>query len=222
MARLLLVRMEDPRRVRRRRRWALVVLALVLAAVWLVGAAMMSPRAPEPLPALAPPAAQGRITYPSGHLPRLPLPNGESRTVRSLLDIGKPMQFGEFVWNDAGVPSGPVWIRVDLALQVLSVFRAGHEIGSAVILYGADGKPTPTGVYTILERSRQHRSNLYDAQMPYMLRLTPDGVAIHASTVRPSAATHGCIGVPPEFARLLFEQARRGDRVAILSGADTR
>ena len=61
-----------------------------------------------------------------------------------------------------------------------------------------------------------NRSTLYDADMPYMLRLTTDGVAIHASNVRAGAATHGCIGIPPEFAKLLFEQVRRGDLVAIL------
>lgn len=202
--------------MRRRRRRAVAALAVLLGAVWLTGAAMLAPSDPVALPVSTIPAAHGRISYPPGHLPVLELPDGERRQIRSLLDIGRPMQFGEFVWNDAGVPVGPVWIRVDLGLQVLSVFRAGHEIGSAVILYGADVKPTPPGVYPILERARHHRSSLYDAPMPYMLRLTADGVAIHASNVRVASATHGCIGVPSEFARRLFDQARRGDRVAII------
>ncbi|WP_288417863.1 L,D-transpeptidase family protein [uncultured Novosphingobium sp.] len=165
---------------------------------------------------VSPPAASRRIIYPAARLPSLRLPNGERQTVRSLLDVQQPMRFGSYVWDDRGVPQGPVWMRVDLGLQTISVFRAGHEIGSAVILYGADRKPTPPGVYPILARARHHRSNLYDAPMPYMLRLTGDGIAIHASNVRARAATHGCIGVPPEFARLLFAQARRGDRVAIV------
>lgn len=189
---------------------------MLLGTVWLAAAAMLAPSQPVPIPVAEIPASHGRINYPAGQRPFLKLPNGERRQISSLLDIGRPMQFGEFVWNDAGVPAGPVWIRVDLGLQVLSVFRAGHEIGSAVILYGADAKPTPPGVYPILERARHHRSTLYDAPMPYMLRLTPDGVAIHASQVRAAAATHGCIGVPAEFARRLFAEARRGDRVAII------
>ena len=45
-----------------------------------------------------------------------------------------------------------MWVRIDLTRQLLSVFRDGHEIGSAVILYGTDGKPTPTGSFTILEK----------------------------------------------------------------------
>lgn len=162
-------------------------------------------------------SSDGRISYPPGQYPILRLPDGERRVVRSLLNTAAPHAYGEYLWEDAGVPPGPVWVRVDLALQTISVFRAGHEIGSALILYGANSKPTPTGVYPVLAKAKQHRSSLYDAEMPYMLRLTGDGIAIHASEVRPSAATHGCIGVPLPFAQLLFAQVKRGDRVAIIA-----
>ncbi len=189
----------------------------LLAGVWTILAATFLPAEPQPLPAVGPPSASRRVVYPAGRYPVLTLPDGERRQVRSLLAIDRPLAFGGFVWDEAGVPAGPVWVRVDLGQQTLSVFRAGHEIGTAVILYGADGKPTPAGVYPVLEREREHRSTLYDAPMPYMLRLTHDGVAIHASNVRASAATHGCIGVPLAFAPRLFAQVRRGDRVAIIA-----
>jgi hypothetical protein len=162
-----------------------------------------------------------RVRYPAGRPAMLAWPNGERRAVRSLLNVTRPIAFGGYVWDEAGVPPGPVWVRVDLGRQTLSVFRAGHEIGTALILYGADAKPTPPGVYPVLARAERHRSTLYDAAMPYMLRLTPDGIAIHASTVRAAAATHGCIGVPHAFARRLFAQVRRGDRVVIV-GAEMR
>jgi len=125
------------------------------------------------------------------------------------------MSYGDFVWDDEGVPPGTVSVRVDIAAQTLSVFRGGHEIGTAVILYGANEKPTPAGTFTILEKRKDHFSNLYHAPMPYMLRLTNDGIAIHGSEVREGAATHGCVGVPLEFARLLFEQVRIGDQVSL-------
>jgi lipoprotein-anchoring transpeptidase ErfK/SrfK len=96
------------------------------------------------------------------------------------------------------------------------VFRGGHEIGTAVALYGADSKRTPVGEFPIQWKGKDHRSSLYDAPMPYTLRLTGDGVAIHGSDVRWGAATHGCIGVPSEFARRLFAEAKIGDRVVIL------
>lgn len=157
-----------------------------------------------------------RISYPADHYPVLTLPNGERRPVRSMLNEQRPMRFGDYLWNDAGVPKGPVWVRIDLTRQTLSLFRAGHEIGSAVILFGTDGKPTPLGIFPVLAKAKAHRSSLYDAEMPFMLRLTGDGVAVHASNVREGSATHGCIGVPIDFASLLYDQMQLGDRVVIV------
>src|SRR5438045_5700254 len=94
------------------------------------------------------------------------------------------MSYGQFVWNDRGIPQGPVWIRVDLRAQLMSVFRSGHEIGTSVILYGADGLPTPTGRFPILARLRDHRSIPYDhAPIPYTLRLTRHAGASHRHNV---------------------------------------
>ena len=134
------------------------------------------------------------------------------------LTVGRQLLHGEYVWNDAGVPPGRVTILVDLAAQTLSVFRGGQEIGRAVILYGTDEQPTPTGSFTILEKDADHESSIYDARMPFMLRLTRDGVAIHGSNVRYGWASRGCVGVPEEFAEMLFAQARVGDRVTIVAG----
>lgn len=160
-----------------------------------------------------------RLFYPATSFPVLTLPGGRTETIRSVLNIKEKMQFGESVWDDANVPQGPVWIRVDLTHQLLSVFRAGHEIGTAVVLYGAADKQSPVGTFPILQKAEDYHSRTYDAPMPFMLRLTADGVAIHGSQVRPSAATHGCIGVPTEFARQLFGQAKLGDLVVIVKPA---
>ena len=143
--------------------------------------------------------------------------HGLDRDVQSILNVRKRMQFGDFIWNDRNVPKGTVWVRVDLKSQILSVFRAGHEIGTAVILYGAEEKETPAGTFPVLAKIRDHRSATYDnAPMPYTLRLTGDGVAIHGSNVRWGAATHGCIGVPVEFAAKLFDEVKKGDHVVIV------
>jgi lipoprotein-anchoring transpeptidase ErfK/SrfK len=128
------------------------------------------------------------------------------------------MSYGDFRWNERGVPRGRLWVRVDLKAQLLSVFRAGHEIGTAVILYGGDGVATPAGKFPILAKLKDHRSATYDAPMPYTLRLTRDGVSIHASNVRWGYATHGCIGVPEAFAAKLFAAASVGDEVSVVSG----
>ena len=175
----------------------------------------------EPSPPAPPPERQSgaRLWYPSGSYPSLALPGGREETVRSILNIQSAMKFGDFVWDDKGIPDGPLWVRADLDRQIISVFRNGHEIGTAVILYGADSKPTPAGVFPVLEKSADYHSRTYDAPMPFTLRLTADGVAIHGSDVRERFATHGCIGVPLEFARRLFEQTRVGDDVFILKTA---
>ena len=125
------------------------------------------------------------------------------------------MRFGQSVWDDTGQSGGLIWLRVDLKRQLLSVFRNGDEIGSSVIIYGADGKPTPRGTFHVMAMLMDHRSTLYDATMPYTLRLTKDGVAIHGSDVRVNAATHGCIGVPTDFAARRFSVAHLGDTVQV-------
>jgi hypothetical protein len=163
------------------------------------------------------PRPDSRIWYSARAYPQIPLPGGRRQIVRSVLNITKPMHFGSFVWDDAHVPKGPILVRIDLAQQTLSVFREGHEIGFTVILYGAGTKPTPTGSFNILEKRAKYYSHSYDAAMPYMLRLTKDGVAIHGSDVRQGWATHGCIGVPLGFARSLFAATSKGDLVIILA-----
>ena len=135
-----------------------------------------------------------------------------------MLQVDRQLYYGDYVWNDEGVPPGRITVRVDLSAETMSVFRSGREIGRAMILYGTDEQPTPTGTFPILQKDADHESNIYDAAMPYMLRLTNDGVAIHASNVQYGRASRGCVGIPHDFAALLFEQARIGDRVTIVRG----
>ncbi len=143
----------------------------------------------------------------------------DSFRVKRVLQIDGPFRHGDYLWDDKNIPAGPVVITVDLKAQTLSVFRAGYEIGTAVILYGATDKPSPLGVFPISEKDADHYSSTYNnAPMPYMLRLTSDGVAIHGSDVKWGSATHGCIGVPTAFARKLFSVAQLGDPVIITDG----
>ncbi len=138
--------------------------------------------------------------------------------LRRVLKLDKPLRHGDYVWDDKDVPPGPIIITVDTAAETLSIFRGGYEIGTAAILYGSNSTPTPLGTFPITQKDADHVSNIYDAPMPYMQRLTNDGVAIHGSEVSWDAATHGCIGVPVAFAKLLFGQTRIGDRVIVTRG----
>ena len=200
---------------------------LGLAVAALAAAALCAGRVPaEAAPAAAvarapPSAAQAprRIWYRGPDVPAIAFPGGRRQPIRSLLNVPHAMAFGDYVWDEDGVPPGPLWVRIDIGAQLISVFRGEHEIGTAVILYGGMGKPTPVGAFHILQKAKDYQSRTYDAPMPFMLRLTSDGVAIHASNVRPGWATHGCIGVPMDFAKRLFAAARLGDTVLITSDA---
>jgi lipoprotein-anchoring transpeptidase ErfK/SrfK len=160
-----------------------------------------------------------RIRFQPRELPLINLGAGQEREIGSVLNVPQAMRYGEYVWDDDGVPAGKPWILVDLKAQTLSVFRGRDEIGTAVTLYGVDDKPTPIGRFTVLAKLKDHWSSLYDAPMPYTLRLTGDGVAIHGSDVRDGAGTHGCLGIPLEFASLVFGQVPVGSEVVILEDA---
>ena len=182
---------------------------------------------PEPKPAIAEiskPAWAGneRRFLTAAQLFQARAQGAIDRDIQSILNVRKRMHYGDFIWNDRNVPKGIVWVRVDLKSQIISVFRGGHEIGTAVIVYGADEKETPDGVFPVLAKIKDHKSATYDgAPMPYTLRLTQDGVAIHGSDVRWGRATHGCVGIPLPFAEKLFQQVGKGDQVLIISDKHT-
>lgn len=184
-----------------------------------------APAAAVPAPVQAPAPAQRLAGTAPASVPPPPaqsvsaLSQLDRYRVKRVLKIDGPLRHGDYVWDDRDVPDGPVFITVDMKAQTLSVFRAGYEIGVAVILYGATDKPTPLGVFPITEKDADHFSNLYDnAPMPYALRLTNDGVFIHGSDVKWGRATHGCIGVPTPFAKKLFGVAKIGDPVIMTDG----
>ena len=148
-------------------------------------------------------------------------PAPEPFVIKRILPIEGPIRYGEWHWNEAGAPAdGPLVITVDLEARVMSVFRDGYEIGATAVLLGTDEHPTPLGVFPILSKERHNVSEKYgNAPMPWTLRLTHDGVAIHGgSTVERGWASHGCIGTPDGFGSKLYASASKGDRVIITDG----
>ena len=173
-------------------------------------------------PARAPAAAEARAVAASVIAASAPAPAAADPNfvVRRILDIPGPLKMGEHHWDESGAPAdGPIVITVDLEAQVLSIFRGGYEIGAAAILYGRDDKPTPLGAFPITQKKAKHISNLYGSPMPYMMRMTDDGISIHGSdSVAPGFATHGCVAVPVAFAKKLFGAAKLGDVVIVTKG----
>ena len=143
-------------------------------------------------------------------------------TLKSILTIPEgPFRYGDWYWDESNAPAtGTLVVTVDLEARVISAFRDGHEIGTAVALLGTRKHPTPLGKFPILTKEKDNISEKYNnAPMPWTLRLTWDGIAIHGSPVINGYASHGCIGVPDEFAERLFAVAKRGDKVVITRGA---
>lgn len=127
---------------------------------------------------------------------------------------------GQFIWQPQRASTGPLEIVVSLGGQLAYVFRSGETIGIAAISSGTADRPTPTGRFKILQKLRFHRSNKYDdAPMPYMLRLTWSGVAMHAGQNPGYPASHGCIRLPSKFAAQLFAVAPVGSTVLVTDDA---
>ena len=144
-----------------------------------------------------------------------PEPKDETFVIKRILPITGPIKYGEWHWDDKDVPAGPLVVTVDLEARVLSVFRGGYEIGAAAVLLGTDEHPTPLGTFPILSKERHNVSEKYNnAPMPWTMRLTWDGVAIHGgATVENGYASHGCIGAPNDFVSKLYAIASKGDTV---------
>jgi len=141
----------------------------------------------------------------------------QERAVDGPIERLKP---GEFLWAPELAPEGPVTIVISLATQRAYTYRNGVPIGVSTVSTGKKGHSTPTGVFTILQKDVDHHSSKYDnAPMPFMQRLTWDGVALHGGVLPGYPASHGCVRLPLEFARHLFGITRKGMTVVITEAA---
>jgi len=124
---------------------------------------------------------------------------------------------GEFVWNPGVAPDGPIVVVVSLTEQRSYVYRNGVEIGYTTVSTGKPGHETPTGIFTILQKDKNHHSSKYNnAPMPYQQRLTWDGVALHAGGLPGYPESHGCVHLPSKFAEELFGASHMGMTVVVV------
>ena len=106
---------------------------------------------------------------------------------------------------------------VSLRSQRVTVYGARGKMLEAPVSTGKPGYETPAGIYSILQKRRDHFSNLYnDAAMPFMQRITWSGIALHAGDLPGYPASHGCIRMPYGFAAELFELTKKGMRVVVM------
>lgn len=133
-------------------------------------------------------------------------PAAKAETGEAAASPARGLAPGEYQWwAERGGERGEVVLIISLAEQALHVYRGGELVGVSTISTGRPGYETPRGVYTILQKKKRHFSNLYDnAPMPFMQRLTWDGLALHAGRLPGHPDSHGCIRLPKGFAQSLY------------------
>src|ERR1700739_3497504 len=105
---------------------------------------------------------------------------------------------------------------VSLKGQKVSFYDADGWVLRAPVSSGQSERETPAGVFSVLQKDKDHHSNLYDdAWMPNMLRITWNGIALHGGQLPGYPASHGCVRMPYDFAEHLFDKTEIGMRVII-------
>jgi hypothetical protein len=113
----------------------------------------------------------------------------------------------------------PIMAIVSIKSQQVVFYDADGWILRAPVSTGTKGRETPAGVFAVVDKEVDHRSNMYDdAWMPHMQRITWNGIALHGGPLPGYAASHGCVRMPFGFADKLFNKTRIGMRVIIAPG----
>jgi len=127
----------------------------------------------------------------------------------------KTLRPGQYVWRK-GSFDGEARVVVSLSDQLAYLYRGDELVAVSTVSSGKDEKPTPKGIFTILDKKPMHRSVKYDnAPMPFMQRIDQYGTALHAGHNPGYAASHGCVRLPSEFAKRLYGVTDVGATVII-------
>lgn len=112
--------------------------------------------------------------------------------------------------------TGTLQVVIAINTQRLTLYSNGVAVAHSMVSTGVPGHSTPTGVFSVIQKERFHRSNLYSAApMPFMQRITWSGVALHEGVVPGHPASHGCIRMPGAFARQMWATTKLGLHVII-------
>jgi lipoprotein-anchoring transpeptidase ErfK/SrfK len=124
--------------------------------------------------------------------------------------------------KEAAKPQGPLIISISIEKQNLKIYDANGFFAESPVSTGMRGHSTPMGVFSVIQKHKFHRSNIYSgAPMPYMQRITWSGIAIHAGVLPGYPASHGCIRMPMAFAVKMWGWTRMGARVVVTPGEMT-
>lgn len=128
----------------------------------------------------------------------------------------KALRPGQYVWRDVPEAAGPERVVVSLSDQMAYLYRGNTLMAATTVSSGRDDKPTPTGIFSVLDKRPMYRSKKYDnAPMPWMQRIDQYGIALHGGYNPGYPASHGCIRLPLAFAKKLYSLTTVGTPVLI-------
>ena len=128
----------------------------------------------------------------------------------------KALRPGQYLWRDVPEAAGPQRVVISLSEQMAYLYRGATLVAATTISSGRDSKPTPTGVFSILNKTPMYRSKKYEnAAMPYAQFFEPHGIALHAGYVGDEPNSHGCVHLPSAFAKKLYSVTDIGTPVFI-------
>ena len=111
------------------------------------------------------------------------------------------------------------YILISLAEQRLYAYHGSELVAWSNCSTGKAGNETPVGTFKITQKHVDHYSNKYNnAPMPYFMRLTDDGVGLHAGHLPGYAASHGCIRLPLGMVKELYRYTASGTPVQVIAG----
>jgi L,D-transpeptidase catalytic domain len=150
--------------------------------------------------------------YDGWYVPPAAIPSRKAKVAPARREKAEPKKETGF----GDMPKGPLQIVVSIDNQTVTLFSNGVRVAQGPVSTGVPSHPTPMGVFSIIEKDRYHRSNLYsNAPMPYMQRLTWSGVALHEGLLPGYPASHGCIRMPEFMAEDFFKSVAVGTPVTI-------
>lgn len=115
-------------------------------------------------------------------------------------------------------------LSIRQSTQIATLYRNGRLIREIPVSLGKPTWETASGIKTVLERYEVKRMvnpgprEPYDVQVPYALRITPNGEFLHAapwnlSNLGRAPTSHGCTNMSMEDGRWFYENAYEGDPV---------
>jgi len=112
-------------------------------------------------------------------------------------------------------PATHISVEVDLFNQMVFVRDRGTVLLTTPISSGRTSNPTPTGDFVVTDKWKSWTSTIYKVKMPNFLRLSCSEVGLHAGKLPGYPASHGCIRLPSDKSKEVYDLVPLGALVTV-------